>query len=83
MLDLLISGATVYPGDAPPFIGDVGADSDHEVRYTIDTRLRNFAARLASDPALLAKGEELKDELLAHPDVRDELWEAPRALRLA
>lgn len=24
MLDLLIRGATVYPGDAPPFLGDVG-----------------------------------------------------------
>ena len=24
MLDLLITGATVYPGDAPPFLGDVG-----------------------------------------------------------
>ena len=23
-LDLLIRGATVYPGDAPPFEGDVG-----------------------------------------------------------
>ncbi len=28
MLDLLISGATVYPGDAPPFIGDVGVVGD-------------------------------------------------------
>lgn len=25
MLDLVIKGATVYPGDAPPFLGDVGA----------------------------------------------------------
>jgi N-acyl-D-amino-acid deacylase len=24
VLDLLITGATVYPGDAPPFLGDVG-----------------------------------------------------------
>ncbi len=66
------------------FIGDVGADPDHEVRHTIDARLRDFAARLASDPVLLAKGEELKDELLAHPDVREwlaSLWgEAKRAM---
>ncbi len=26
MLDLLIRGATVYPGDAPPFVGDVGVE---------------------------------------------------------
>ncbi len=30
------------------FIGDVGADPDHEVRHTIDARLRDFAARLAT-----------------------------------
>ncbi|MGZ4773560.1 MAG: DUF445 family protein, partial [Ilumatobacteraceae bacterium] len=29
-----------------------------------------FADRLRTDPVLLAKGEELKLELLAHPDVR-------------
>ncbi|HWM19493.1 MAG TPA: DUF445 domain-containing protein [Ilumatobacteraceae bacterium] len=66
------------------FMGDVGADPDHEVRHTIDARLRDFAARLAHDPVLLAKGEELKDELLAHPDVREwlaSLWgEAKRAM---
>jgi uncharacterized membrane-anchored protein YjiN (DUF445 family) len=66
------------------FIGDVGADPDHEVRHTIDARLRVFATRLRNDPVLLAKGEELKDELLAHPDVREwlaSLWgEAKRAM---
>ena len=30
MLDLLIRGATVYPGDAPSFRGDVGVD-DREI----------------------------------------------------
>ena len=66
------------------FIGDVGADPDHEVRHTIDARLAAFSARLRHDPILLAKGEELKDELLAHPDVREwlaSLWgEAKRAM---
>ena len=28
VLDLLITGATVYPGDAPPFVGDVGVAGD-------------------------------------------------------
>lgn len=26
VLDVLIRGATVYPGDAPPFLGDVGVE---------------------------------------------------------
>ena len=42
------------------FIGDVGADPDHEVRHTIDVRLRDFANRLGHDPVLLAKVEELR-----------------------
>ena len=28
MLDLVITGATIYPGDAPPFDGDVGVRGD-------------------------------------------------------
>ena len=32
-------------------------------------RVVAFAAAPAHDPALFAKGEELKTELLAHPDV--------------
>ena len=39
-------------------------------RTRIDARVRDFADRLRTIPSLLAKGEELKDELLAHPDVR-------------
>jgi uncharacterized membrane-anchored protein YjiN (DUF445 family) len=49
---------------------DVAADPDHEVRHSIDSRVVGFAERLRSDQQLLAKGEELKTELLAHPDVR-------------
>ena len=52
------------------FLTDVRADPDHEVRRSIDERLAAFAARLHEDPQLLDKGEELKRELLAHPDVR-------------
>jgi uncharacterized membrane-anchored protein YjiN (DUF445 family) len=36
----------------------------------MDARVVAFADRLRTDPSLLAKGEELKTELLAHPDVR-------------
>jgi uncharacterized membrane-anchored protein YjiN (DUF445 family) len=52
------------------FLDDVGRDHGHEVRRSIDQRVVAFAERLRDDPELVRKGEELKDELLAHPDVR-------------
>jgi uncharacterized membrane-anchored protein YjiN (DUF445 family) len=57
-------------GAVHSFLADVDSDSNHEVRRSIDTRVVAFADRLRGDPELLAKGEELKTELLAHPDVR-------------
>ena len=59
------------------FLHDVGADSDHEVRHSIEERVVAFAERLKHDPELLAKGEELKAELLDHPEFRawiESLW---------
>jgi len=69
------------------FMNDISSSPNHEVRRTVDQRAREFATRLHDDPSLAAKGEELKAELLAHPEVRgwiDSLWgEAKRALLLA
>jgi len=59
------------------FLNDVGADSTHEVRQSIDLRVHAFAVRLRADPELMARGEELKQELLDHRDVRawlESLW---------
>ncbi len=59
------------------FIDEVASDPDHDVRHTIDRRVTAFAERLEHDSVLLAKGEELKQELLDHPDVRawlESLW---------
>ncbi len=59
------------------FMDEVAADQNHEVRRTIDQRVARYAERLQHDPTLLAKGEELKRELLEHPDVRawlESLW---------
>jgi uncharacterized membrane-anchored protein YjiN (DUF445 family) len=59
------------------FMEEVAADPHHEVRRTIDSRVAAFAERLQHDPLLLAKGEELKRELLEHPEVRawlESLW---------
>jgi len=59
------------------FISDVGGDPNHEIRRSVDIRAAAFAQRLKTDPELLAKGEELKDELLDHPEFRawiESLW---------
>jgi uncharacterized membrane-anchored protein YjiN (DUF445 family) len=59
------------------FLGDVRSDPEHEVRHSIDRRVAAFAERLKTDPEMLAKGEQLKHELLEHPDVRawlESLW---------
>jgi len=64
------------------FMDEVSADPDHEMRRTIDTRVAAFAERLQHDPVMLAKGEELKRELLEHPEVRawlESLWMSLKA----
>ncbi|HEY4331248.1 MAG TPA: DUF445 domain-containing protein, partial [Ilumatobacteraceae bacterium] len=61
--------AKIYDG-VTRFLSDVGTNPDHEVRATITARIAAFAARLRTDPVLIAKGEQLKEELLAHPDMR-------------
>jgi uncharacterized membrane-anchored protein YjiN (DUF445 family) len=68
--------AKVFDG-AQRFLADVRADRDHELRAGVEQRLADLARRLRDDPALVARGEELKEELLAHPAVREwigSLW---------
>jgi uncharacterized membrane-anchored protein YjiN (DUF445 family) len=57
-------------GGVQRFLADVREHPEHEVRASITGRLLSFAVRLRDDPQLVAKGEEVKDELLAHPAVR-------------
>ncbi len=64
------------------FLGEVRTDPDHELRRSIEARLVELRARLDDDPELLARGEALKEELLAHPAVRawlGSLWGDLRA----
>jgi uncharacterized membrane-anchored protein YjiN (DUF445 family) len=69
------------------FLADIAANPHHEIRRSIDQQLRVLAERLRTDPELMAKGEALKADLLAHRDVRawlESLWgEAKTALMLA
>jgi uncharacterized membrane-anchored protein YjiN (DUF445 family) len=52
------------------FLEEVAATPDHELRQYLDGRLAELAERLRSDPELAARGEKLKEEILAHPAVR-------------
>jgi uncharacterized membrane-anchored protein YjiN (DUF445 family) len=59
------------------FLADVSAEPDHEVRRSIDARVQALAVKLRNDPALIAKCESIKLELLEHPDVQgwlQSLW---------
>ena len=73
--------------DAERFLAEVATDPRHEVRRSIDERFTAFAQRLRDDPELVRRGEDLKDEILAHPDVRAwiaSLWgEMKRSLESA
>lgn len=58
-------------------LGEVLADPQHELRHHIDVKVRELGHRLRDDPVLQARGEELKEELLDHPEVRawfNSLW---------
>lgn len=62
MLDLLIRGATVYPGDAPPFVGDVGVD---------DREIALVAGRTEEAPPLDARAVVDGDGLVLCPGFID------------
>ena len=71
------SGSAAGKAEDGPVSIAVGKVQAREVRRTIDRRVSQFAQRLQHDPTLLAKGEELKRELLEHPEVRawlESLW---------
>jgi uncharacterized membrane-anchored protein YjiN (DUF445 family) len=53
------------------FLADVSSDNTHELRRTFDTKLRDLAHRLRTDPGQAQKIEQAKIELLDRPDVRD------------
>jgi uncharacterized membrane-anchored protein YjiN (DUF445 family) len=60
----------------------VNVNPDHEFRVYFDARVTEFADRLEHDPELRARGEQLKQELLAHPQLRvwsTSLWSEIKA----
>jgi uncharacterized membrane-anchored protein YjiN (DUF445 family) len=66
----------VYDG-VQRFVRDVTADPDHEIRRHLDTRALQLADRLKASPELRAQGEQLKAEMLNHPEYQawaEGLW---------
>jgi uncharacterized membrane-anchored protein YjiN (DUF445 family) len=64
-------------GAVQRFLADVSTSPRHEVRASIDERIRALAVKLRDDPALIEKCEAMKRELLRHPDVQawiQSLW---------
>jgi len=67
------------------FFDSVNADPNHELRVRLDDWINQLAERLEHSPEYRVRGEELKGELLEHPELRDwlgSLWiDAKAALR--
>ena len=64
------------------FLEDLSNDRGHEMRVDIDRRTAELARELTTSPELAAKGEELKAQFLAHPEVRawsSSLWARMKA----
>jgi uncharacterized membrane-anchored protein YjiN (DUF445 family) len=67
------------------FFDSINADPDHELRVRLDDWINQLAERLEHSPEYRVRGEQLKGELLDHPELRDwlgSLWiDAKAALR--
>ena len=62
-------------------VSEVRRDRDHELRRRFDAFVAAFVARLRTDPALRAKADALRDELLASPALSRYLGSVWGALR--
>lgn len=48
-------------------VGEMGEDPQHPLRQRFDAFMLTFIADLKTDPSMQARGEQLKQDLLAHP----------------
>jgi uncharacterized membrane-anchored protein YjiN (DUF445 family) len=49
---------------------EVNSNPDHPLRHRFNEAVGEFVERLKSSPEMIARGEELKEEVLRHPAVR-------------
>jgi uncharacterized membrane-anchored protein YjiN (DUF445 family) len=52
------------------YLRAVNADPNHELRGQFDARVADLTVRLMESPELLERGEQLKHDFLAHPELR-------------
>ncbi len=67
---------------ARTLVGAMLDDKDHQLRRRFDDRLQELARDLQTSEALLARGEQLKADLLAQPEIGDwvgGLWDDVKA----
>jgi uncharacterized membrane-anchored protein YjiN (DUF445 family) len=67
------------------FLAEVRSDPDHQVRRALDEYLTRLAQDLRTDPQTMARAEQLKAGLLAHPELRHVVaagWSATKRLIL-
>jgi uncharacterized membrane-anchored protein YjiN (DUF445 family) len=75
IFDRLVDGAR-------RMLREVAMDPNHELRKELDRRLRDLADQLETSPQLRERGEQLKAELLASPELRKwtrSVWEDAKA----
>jgi uncharacterized membrane-anchored protein YjiN (DUF445 family) len=64
------------------FIADVASDPHHEFRGQFHDRAVTWATDLQNSPQLISRGEELKEELLDHPEFKAltaQIWDGVKA----
>ncbi len=64
------------------FVDDIRTQPGHQFRRQLDAKTLELSERLKDDPSLEARGEQLRDEVLNHPEVRawmDSLWSRIKA----
>ncbi len=55
----------------------VGDESENEARQNFNDEMNRFLNALKNDPEVIARGEQLKDELLSHPEIQQyffDIW---------
>jgi uncharacterized membrane-anchored protein YjiN (DUF445 family) len=57
------NGAVMIANTLNSIMENIAADKDHKLRVRFDEMVQNFAVRLQSDPAFIAKGEDFKHYL--------------------
>ncbi len=56
------------------FLRDLASDANHELRRDLEARIRTLAVALQHSPEMIARVDQLKEELLSHPEFQ--AWSA-------